>query len=134
MTGAQIPRYRIEAERVTTDGADAATLMAAYGNALDEWQQLVLDCWLGRDASGRYTVTSAGLAVPRQNGKNVCLEGREFFGMVINGEDPAHRPSGAHGKKSFNRLAGCLPTSGTGGAGAGEKHPLHQRRGVHRGF
>jgi len=64
MTGAQIPRYRIEPERVTTDGADAAALMAAYGNALDEWQQLVLDCWLGRDASGRYTVTSAGLAVP----------------------------------------------------------------------
>ena len=40
MTGAQIPRYRIEPERVTTDGADAAALMAAYGNALDEWQQL----------------------------------------------------------------------------------------------
>ena len=90
MTGAQIPRYRIEPERVTTDGADAAALMAAYGNALDEWQQLVLDCWLGRDASGRYTVTSAGLAVPRQNGKNVCLEGREFFGMVINGEKILH--------------------------------------------
>ena len=31
MTGAQIPRYRIEPERVTTDGADAAALMAAYG-------------------------------------------------------------------------------------------------------
>ena len=45
MTGAQIPRYRIEPERVTTDGADAAALMAAYGNALDEWQQLVLGCW-----------------------------------------------------------------------------------------
>ena len=41
MTGAQIPRYRIEPERVTTDGADAAALMAAYGNALDEWQQLL---------------------------------------------------------------------------------------------
>ena len=68
MTGAQIPRYCIEPERLSTDGADAAALMAAYGNALDEWQQLVLDCWLGRDISGRYTVTSAGLAVPRQNG------------------------------------------------------------------
>ena len=106
MTGAQIPRYRIEPERVTTDGADAAALMAAYGNALDEWQQLVLDCWLGRDASGRYTVTSAGLAVPRQNGKNVCLEGREFFGMVINGEKILHTAHQVRtAKKSFNRLA-----------------------------
>ena len=61
MTGAQIPRYCIEPERLSTDGADAAALMAAYGNALDEWQRLVLDCWLGRDTSGRYTVTSAGL-------------------------------------------------------------------------
>ena len=52
MTGAQIPRYRIEPERVTTDGADAAALMAAYGNALDEWQQLVLDCWLGMHPGG----------------------------------------------------------------------------------
>lgn len=105
MTGAQIPRYRIEPERVTTDGADAAALMAAYGNALDEWQQLVLDCWLGRDASGRYTVTSAGLAVPRQNGKNVCLEGREFFGMVINGEKILHTAHQVRtAKKSFNRL------------------------------
>ena len=105
MTGAQIPRYRIEPERVTTDGADAAALMAAYGNALDEWQQLVLDCWLGRDASGQYTVTSAGLAVPRQNGKNVCLEGREFFGMVINGEKILHTAHQVRtAKKSFNRL------------------------------
>ena len=44
MTGAQIPRYCIEPERLSTDGADAAALMAAYGNALDEWQRLVLDC------------------------------------------------------------------------------------------
>ena len=105
MTGAQIPRYCIEPERLSTDGADAAALMAAYGNALDEWQQLVLDCWLGRDISGRYTVTSAGLAVPRQNGKNVCLEGREFFGMVINGEKILHTAHQVRtAKKSFNRL------------------------------
>lgn len=106
MTGAQIPRYCIEPERLSTDGADAAALMAAYGNALDEWQRLVLDCWLGRDTSGRYTVTSAGLAVPRQNGKNVCLEGREFFGMVINGEKILHTAHQVRtAKKSFNRLA-----------------------------
>lgn len=105
MIGAQEPRYRIEPKRVSTDGGDAATLMAAYGSTLDEWQQLVLDCWLGKDAAGRYSVTSAGLGVPRQNGKNVCLEAREFFGLVINGERILHTAHQVRtAKKSFNRL------------------------------
>lgn len=106
MIGAQLPRYCIEPERVDTDGADAAQLMAAYGNTPDKWQCRVLDCWLGKDSAGRYCVTSAGLAVPRQNGKNVCLEGREFYGMGINGERILHTAHQVRtAKKSFNRLA-----------------------------
>lgn len=105
MTGSQTPRLRIEPARVLTDGAAAAALMEAYGVPLAEWQRSVLDCWLGKDLSGAYTVTSAGLSAPRQNGKNVCLEAREFFGMVIRGERILHT---AHqvvtGKKSFRRL------------------------------
>ena len=105
MTGSQIPRLRIEPERAVTDGAAAAALMEAYGIPLADWQRLVVDCWLGKDLSGSYTVTSAGLAAPRQNGKNVCLEAREFFGLVIRGERILHT---AHqvvtGKKSFRRL------------------------------
>ena len=105
MTGSQIPRLRIEPERAVTDGAAAAALMEAYGIPLADWQRLVVDCWLGKDFSGSYTVTSAGLAAPRQNGKNVCLEAREFFGLVIRGERILHT---AHqvvtGKKSFRRL------------------------------
>lgn len=105
MTGSQSPRLRIEPERVSSDGEDAALLMEAYGNKLDPWQKDVLECWLGKDSAGSYTVTSAGLALPRQNGKNVCLEGREFFGLVIAGErilHTAHQVKTA--KKSFNRL------------------------------
>lgn len=101
MTGAQIPRYRIEPERVTTDGADAAALMAAYGNALDEWQQLVLDCWLGRDASGRYTVTSAGLAVPRQNGKTCAWRGESFSEWSSTVRRSCTPPISAHGEKEL---------------------------------
>ena len=105
MTGSQEPRLRIEPARTLSDGPAAGALMEAYGCSLDPWQQTVLDCWLGRDASGAYTVTSAGLSVPRQNGKNVCLEAREFFGLVIRGEKILHT---AHqvvtGKKSFRRL------------------------------
>lgn len=105
MTGAQLPRFRIEPERVSSDGEDAALLMEAYGNAPDPWQRMVLDCWLGKNAGGSYTVTSAGLALPRQNGKNVCLEGREFFGLVIGGERILHTAHQVRtAKKSFNRL------------------------------
>jgi len=106
MTGSQEPRIKVEPERVTTDGGDAAALMQAYGVALDDWQETVLDCWLGKDENGRYTVTSGGVSVPRQNGKNVCLEAREFFGIVINGERILHTAHQVRtSKKSFRRLA-----------------------------
>lgn len=105
MRGSQEPRIRVEPERVGTDGVDAAELMEAYGSTLDPWQQTVLDCWLGFDAQGRYSMTSGGLAVPRQNGKNVCLEAREFFGMVIKGEKILHTAHQVRtSKKSFRRL------------------------------
>ena len=105
MTGSQIPRLRVEPERVMTDGQAAAALMEAYGIPLADWQRMIVDCWLGKDLSGSYTTSNAGLSAPRQNGKNVCLEAREFFGLVIRGEKILHT---AHqvvtGKKSFRRL------------------------------
>ena len=106
MKGSQEPRIQIEPDRVASDGTDAALLMSEYGYILDEWQKLVLDCWLGTDETGKYNVTNAGLALPRQNGKNVCLEAREFFGLVINGERILHTAHQVRtSKKSFRRLA-----------------------------
>lgn len=109
MIGSQIPRVQVEPQRVLSDGTPAAMLMEAYGHPLDPWQRTVLDCWLGRDASGAYVTTSAGLSMARQNGKNVVLEGREFYGMVIRGERILHT---AHqvktSKKSFRRLVGMF--------------------------
>lgn len=105
MRGSQIPRIRIEPARADTDGHGAAMLMSSYGLPLDEWQQLVLDCWLGKNASGAYTVTSAGLSCPRQNGKNLIAEAREFYGLVINGERILHTAHQVRtAKKSFRRL------------------------------
>ncbi|MBQ0005100.1 MAG: hypothetical protein KBS68_04470 [Clostridiales bacterium] len=105
MIGSQEPRIKIEPHRASSDGQDAAIIMREYGNKLDEWQEKIVECWLGLDEEGKYNVTSAGLAVPRQNGKNVCLEAREMFGMLINGERILHT---AHqvktSKKSFRRL------------------------------
>ena len=106
MKGSQEPRIQIEPKRAESDGADAALLMSAYGCTLDPWQQLVLDSWLGKDEDDKYTVTSAGLSLPRQNGKNVCLEAREFFGLVVNGEKILHTAHQVRtSKKSFRRLA-----------------------------
>lgn len=104
-TGSQEPRIRVEPRRVKTDGGDAALLMKAYGVDLWPWQQGILDCWLGLGPDGQYTVTSAGLAVPRQNGKNVCLEAREFFGLVVKRERILHTAHQTRtSKKSFRRL------------------------------
>lgn len=106
MKGSQEPRIKVEPQRLSTDGPDAALLMSEYGNNLDKWQQCIIDCWLGRDETGKYNVTSAGLSVPRQNGKNVCLEAREFYGLVINGEKILHTAHQVRtSKKSFRRLA-----------------------------
>lgn len=86
MKGQQTPRIRIEPKRSGTDGTGAAMLMQAYGYTLDDWQNLLLDCWLGKDRAGQYTVTSAGLSVPRQNGKSEALLARAFYGLAVNGE------------------------------------------------
>lgn len=106
MRGSQEPRIQIEPGRVTSDGPDAALLMSEYGYKLDDWQKIVIDCWLGRDELGNRNVTSAGLALPRQNGKNVCLEAREFYGLVVDGERILHTAHQVRtSKKSFRRLA-----------------------------
>lgn len=105
MKGNQTPRIKIEPARTATDGKGAAMLMQAYGLTLDEWQRLIIDCWLGKDSAGLYTVTSAGLSLPRQNGKNVCIEAREFYGLTVNGERILHTAHQVRtAKKAFRRL------------------------------
>lgn len=105
MTGNQTPRLRVEPERTGTDGAGAAMLMEEYGMPLDDWQKLVLDAWLGYDENRVYTMTNGGLMCPRQNGKNVALEAREFYGLVINGEKILHTAHQVRtSKRSFRRL------------------------------
>lgn len=104
MTGSQEPTIWIEPERDSSDGEYAEMLMREYGCELDPWQKTVINCWLGKK-DGKYNVTSAGLSLPRQNGKNVCLEAREFFGLVINGEKILHTAHQVRtSKKSFRRL------------------------------
>ncbi len=50
-----------------------------------EWQQAVLDIWLGRDGEGRFASARDGLFVPRQNGKNAVLEIAENYMAAVLG-------------------------------------------------
>lgn len=105
--GAQLPRVRVEPKRAYTDGEAAAELSAAYGNELDPWQKLILDCWLGRDEDGNLTAMTCGVPVPRQNGKNGVIEAFELD-MMLNVPD-THILHTAHqvktSNKAFKRLA-----------------------------
>ena len=78
------PRVRVEPEGpyVTTEGDACADLCAHYWFTPDEWQRDLLRVWLSRDESGRLRVTSAGLSVPRQNGKNGAIEALELYLLV----------------------------------------------------
>ena len=105
--GSQRPRVEVVPSWVGSQADDAADFAAGYGLAPDPWQRGVLDAWLAEDARGKWACTRAGLAVPRQNGKNAVLEIRELYGIVALGEKFLHT---AHevktARKAFLRLAG----------------------------
>lgn len=105
--GSQVPRLAVAPSGAAySEGPDASELCRAYWFELDEWQDRLLDTWLSRDADGRLLVLTAGLACPRQNGKNGAVEALEFYLLVT---DPAanilhtaHRVKTC--KKVFRRL------------------------------
>ena len=91
---------------VSNEADDFVFLAASYGLTADDWQEDVLDSWLGRRRDGRWSAATCGLAVARQNGKNGSLEVRELGGMVALGEKFLHT---AHevktARKAFIRIA-----------------------------
>ena len=79
----QIPRICVEpGGQVSTEGPNAAAMCEHFWFKLDPWQEAILNCWLGRDADGNLLVISAGLSVPRQNGKNASIEAMELYLLV----------------------------------------------------
>lgn len=103
--GCQRPRISRVPKCFRNDADDAVFLAGSYGLVADEWQRLVVSAWLGYGKNGKFSSTRCGLSVPRQNGKNGCLEIRELFGMVALGERILHT---AHevktARKAFLRL------------------------------
>lgn len=52
-----------------------------------QWQEIILRSWLGRNVNGRWSATTCGLSVARQNGKTLgTTEARMNYGLLILGE------------------------------------------------
>ena len=101
-----LPRVRLAPRSVESDGDLAGLLSEGYGLKPDDWQQDLLDDWLGRRRDGRWSAATCALAVPRQNGKNGVIEMRELYGMAQLGErflHTAHEVKTA--RKAFLRIA-----------------------------
>ena len=81
--GNQTPSVRIAPKYSKSDGLDAARILRAGGIVLDPWQSDVLDDWLGRSASGKWSASTCGGSVPRQNGKSLLVQGRAEAGMIL---------------------------------------------------
>ena len=62
---------------------DAAKILRTGGMLLDPWQSDVLDDWLGRTPSGKWSAPTCGGSVPRQNGKSLLVQGRAGAGMLM---------------------------------------------------
>lgn len=88
-----------------SDGDDAALLASSIGLDLFPWERDTLWDLCARDAQDRPAYVTAGLVVPRQNGKNAVLEAFEVYALAVCGWHvlhTAHRVKTA--KKSFQRL------------------------------
>lgn len=83
LVGAQRPRIDHVPRYATSTGPEAVALAAKAGLILDDWQQYLLTCWLGETAGGKWSASTIGLMVSRQNGKGALLEARELAGLFL---------------------------------------------------
>ncbi len=72
----QLPTSYAIPECATNDAADAIELMGEAGFSLMEWQEFLLESWMGVGANGRWAAPTVANETPRQNGKTRVLQGR----------------------------------------------------------
>lgn len=84
--GAQRPRVESFPDSAWSSAEDAIEIAALAGRDLDDWQRHILEGALAEREDGRWAAFEVGLIVPRQNGKNVCIEARELAGLFLFGE------------------------------------------------
>ena len=84
--GSQVPSVRIAPEYRESDGLDASSILKVGSLFLDPWQNDLIDDWMGRSPSGRWSSSTCGISVPRQNGKTGLVQGRAAAGMLLYNE------------------------------------------------
>ena len=86
LLGSQEPSVRIYPDFSYYDGPDAVAVLGVGKLYPDPWQGNVLYDWMGRSDAGKWTAPTAGLSVPRQNGKTLDVIGRIASGMILYGD------------------------------------------------
>lgn len=79
------PTFSIVPDGDESSGREAVDLARAYGVALDPWQEDIVRGIL-RESEGRWSASTAGLVVGRQNGKGQILLALVLAGLVLFGE------------------------------------------------
>lgn len=84
MRGSQQPTRYVCPEYTDSLWEECHDLNALGGLELFEWQDVIMQGWLGRNRLGRWAASTCGGSVPRQNGKTLGLVvPRCNYGMVM---------------------------------------------------
>lgn len=86
VNGVQIPRVRSVPAYVTSRGAEVIQVADTAGLKLDPFQQLVVNGASGCRADGKWSASSVGVNMTRQNGKGGITEARQLAGVFAFGE------------------------------------------------
>lgn len=72
----QMPTSYAIPECAANDSRDAIELMEEAGFPLMEWQEFLLEAWMGVNAEGRWAAPTCANETPRQNGKTRVIQAR----------------------------------------------------------
>lgn len=84
--GNQKPRIDIYHDGDISLAEKTIALLDSYNRSLLQWQKAILRRWMARDDEDKWANQTAGLIVPRQNGKSWLAEARILGGMIFLGE------------------------------------------------
>ncbi len=85
--GSQAPTRLVVPDFASSEWQDCHALNAAGGLEMLEWQDRIMEGWLGVNRFGRWSAQTCAGSVPRQNGKSLgVVEARANYGMVMLGE------------------------------------------------
>lgn len=86
--GSQKPTRLVVPKFSYSEWEDCHAVNAAGGLELFEWQDLLMEGWLGRNKQNRWAALTCAGSIPRQNGKTLGLVvPRMNYGMLLLGEN-----------------------------------------------